>query len=87
MTGNFRAKAEVVVMNTSVSPLPIPIWPMLVLSVALVALTSVAVVFSGQLATRIYPAQRNLNLETEAPQIYFKSQMRARRSRARGAAL
>ena len=49
-------------MNTSVSPLPISIWPMLGLSLALVSLTSAAVTISGHRANQIY-------LNREQPEI------------------
>ena len=74
-------------MNTSVSPLPIPIWPMLALSAVLVAVTSAAVTFSSQRATQVYPARTDMSLETEAPNIYFKSQARWQRAHARRPAL
>ena len=53
-------------MNTSVSPLPIAIWPMLGLSLALVGVTSVAVTISAKCATRIYPTPSQTNIELPA---------------------
>ncbi len=64
---SFKSKFEAVVMNTSVSPLPLPVWPMLCLSLALVAFTSAAVTISAHRATQIYPTISQALAETTAP--------------------
>ena len=58
-----------VAMNTSVSPLPIPVWPLLGLSLALVSLTTAAVTFTSARATQQMRAQAHIRsaLEAEAP--------------------
>ena len=52
-------------MNSSVSPLPIPIWPMLGLSLALLGATSVGVTLSARHAARLYQAQARAQTEVE----------------------
>lgn len=54
-------------MNSSVSPLPIPIWPMLGLSLVLLGVTSVGVTLSARHAARLYQVQAQNELETVAP--------------------
>ena len=51
-------------MNTSVSPLPLPIWPILGLSLALVSFTAAAVTISAHRATQIYRDSSQLTNET-----------------------
>ncbi len=54
-------------MNTSVSPLPLPLWPTLALSLTLFALTAVAVMVSGHYNQRFHSNSSANALELAAP--------------------
>ena len=75
-------------MNTSVSPLPIPIWPLLGLSLALVSVTATVVTFSSQRATQQFRAQARVGSspEIEASEVALVLRARAQRRHQSGAA-
>ncbi len=73
-------------MNTSVSPLPVPLWPMLGLSLALVAITATGVTLSGLRANQNFRDNPPLSSETAPPDL-ANQMMRKRADLARKAKL
>ncbi len=69
-------------MNTSVSPLPIPVWPLLGLSLALVSVTATVVTLTSQRATQQFRAQAQPALDIEAPVPGFAVRASASQRRA-----
>ena len=54
-------------MEPSVSPLPLPLWPMLALSLALFGLTIIAVTISGHYTRHFYADYGQNTPEVAAP--------------------
>ncbi len=58
---------ENIAMESSVSPLPLPLWPLLSLSLILFAATIVSVTVSGHYTKQLYARPNQNSIETAAP--------------------